>query len=424
MSVTICEVGPRDGLQNEAKTLEPALRADLVDRLAATGLRWIEAASFVNPKLVPQMAGAEEVVHAVTRRPGTTYAGLALNERGYERLVESGLDRGQLRRPRHRRLRPPQFQLDDRRVDRLGAPGDRTRACGRYRHRITVSVAFGCPFAGEVDTGRVLDLAATFAEAGAEEVVYADTIGVGVPRQVRALASGSKGLATRIGMHFHNTRNTGFANAYAAIEAGVELLDAAVGGTGGCPFAPKATGNIATEDLVYLLEGQGISDRGRPGRPDRGCELARDGSRPPPLGPAAHRRPVRPDRRVAGTAAPNPSPHPWVGKRTTLFPASILSKNVVRNGNNSVTILGRAQSRSVAVEQRDRLGGEALAAAREAEAVRRRRPTVMRSASTPAACASAARISSRLGAILGSSPIRMQSALTSSQPRARTSSIA
>ena len=126
------------------------------------------------------------------------------------------------------------------------------------RARTTISVAFGCPFAGAVDPGRVLELARSLAEAGADEVVFADTIGVGVPRQVRAFASGASGLGAEVGMHFHNTRNTGFANAYAALEAGIGLLDSSVGGTGGCPFAPKATGNIATEDLVYLLEGQGL----------------------------------------------------------------------------------------------------------------------------------------------------------------------
>ena len=259
MSVTICEVGPRDGLQNEAVTLEPALRAELVDRLAATGLRWIEAASFVNPRLIAQMAGAEEVVEAMTRRPGTTYAGLALNERGYERLVEAGLDQVNYAVPATDEfgLRNSNSTIAESTASALrviGLAGE-----GGLGTRITVSVAFGCPFAGEVDTGRVLELAETFAEAGAQEVVYADTIGVGVPRQVAALASGSKELGARIGMHFHNTRNTGFANAYAALESGVELLDASVGGTGGCPFAPNATGNVATEDLVYLLEGQGIS---------------------------------------------------------------------------------------------------------------------------------------------------------------------
>jgi isopropylmalate/homocitrate/citramalate synthase len=259
MSVTICEVGPRDGLQNEARTLEPALRAELVDRLAATGLCWIEAASFVNPRLVPQMAGAEEVAEKISRRPGVTYAGLALNERGYERLAEAALDQANYAVPATDEfgLRNSNSTIADSTASALRVI-DLARSGGRGV-RITISVAFGCPFAGEVDSGRVLELARTFAEAGAEEIVFADTIGVGVPRQVTALAAGSHGLGARIGMHFHNTRNTGFANAYAALESGVEILDASVGGTGGCPFAPKATGNVATEDLVYLLEGEGIS---------------------------------------------------------------------------------------------------------------------------------------------------------------------
>jgi (R)-citramalyl-CoA lyase len=259
MTVTICEVGPRDGLQNEARTLEPAVRAELVDRLAATGLRCIEAVSFVNPKLVPQMAGAEEVVGAITRRPDTTYVGLALNQRGYERLAESGLDQVNFAV-----AATDEFGLRNSNSTVADSTASALRvielACaGGVGTRITISVAFGCPFAGAVDAGRVLDLARSFADAGADEIVYADTIGVGVPRQVRELAEGSSGVDARIGMHFHNTRNTGFANSYAALEAGVELLDASVGGTGGCPFAPKATGNVATEDLVYLLEGQGIS---------------------------------------------------------------------------------------------------------------------------------------------------------------------
>ena len=258
MNVRICEVGPRDGLQNEATVVDPPTRAQLVDRLAAAGLSWIEAASFVNPKLVPQMADPEEVVRAIERRDGTTYAGLALNERGYDRLAESGLDEVNYAVPatdefgrRNSNSTVEQSLAAAERVIRLAHQDGR-------RARATISVAFGSPFEGAVDPGRVLELARSLAAAGADEIVFADTIGVGVPHQMRTLVEGGSGLGPMIGVHFHNTRNTGFANAYAALEAGCEMLDSSIGGTGGCPFAPRATGNIATEDLVYLLEGEGI----------------------------------------------------------------------------------------------------------------------------------------------------------------------
>ena len=258
MNVRICEVGPRDGLQNEATVVDPPTRAQLVDRLAAAGLSWIEAASFVNPKLVPQMADPEEVVRAIDRRDGTTYAGLALNERGYDRLAESGLDEVNYAVPatdefgrRNSNSTVEQSLAAAERVVGLAHEDGR-------RARATISVAFGSPFEGAVDPGRVLELARSLAAAGADEIVFADTIGVGVPHQVRTLVEGGSGLGPTIGVHFHNTRNTGFANAYAALEAGCEMLDSSIGGTGGCPFAPRATGNIATEDLVYLLEGEGI----------------------------------------------------------------------------------------------------------------------------------------------------------------------
>jgi isopropylmalate/homocitrate/citramalate synthase len=258
VSVTICEVGPRDGLQNEARALEASVRAELVNRLAAAGLRWIEAASFVNPKLVPQMAEAEAVVEAIARQDGTVYTGLALNEQGYARLAATGLDEVNFAVPatdtfgrRNSNSTVAESRAAAERVIALAHEDSR-------RARVTISVAFGCPFEGPVDSGFVLELAASLAQGGADEVVFADTIGVGVPRQVRTLVEGARDLGPGVGVHFHNTRNTGFANAYAALAAGVESFDASVGGTGGCPFAPKATGNIATEDLVYLLEGEGV----------------------------------------------------------------------------------------------------------------------------------------------------------------------
>jgi (R)-citramalyl-CoA lyase len=255
--VTVCDVGPRDGLQNERDVLPPETRAELVRRLAAAGLPRVEAASFVRPDRVPQMAGAEEVVAAVGDVPAEL-SGLVLNERGWERFRATPLARVNVTvaatnsfsernagMPRAEALRQTAAVLAA--AAEVGTP---TTA--------TVSVAFGCPFEGEVDPAEVLAVAERLAEAGAREVVLADTIGVATPRAVRDLVARTADLGPVVGGHFHNTRNTGYANSLAAIEAGATVLDASVGGLGGCPFAPRATGNIATEDLVYLLEGEGI----------------------------------------------------------------------------------------------------------------------------------------------------------------------
>jgi hydroxymethylglutaryl-CoA lyase/(R)-citramalyl-CoA lyase len=259
MKVTVCDVGPRDGLQNEATRLEPAVRAALVNRLAAAGLPRIEAVSFVSPQRVPQMAGAEAVVAAIEREPGVVYAGLALNERGYDRLRATALDEvhyafaatDTFNRRNANASVEESVQTAERIAER--AHGDGIRAT------VTIGVAFGCPFEGAVDAGYVLELAARLRAAGADEICFADTIGVAVPRQVRQIVDRAIALGMRpVGVHFHNTRNTGFANALAALEAGASVFDASVGGIGGCPFAPRATGNIATEDLAYLFAGEGV----------------------------------------------------------------------------------------------------------------------------------------------------------------------
>ncbi|MEA2271263.1 MAG: (R)-citramalyl-CoA lyase [Solirubrobacteraceae bacterium] len=257
MHLTICDVGPRDGLQNEATTLSPATRAELCNRLAAAGLPRVEAVSFVNPKRVPQMAGAEEVLRGIERRPGTLVAGLVLNERGYERAVAAEVDEIHYAFPVTEEFcaRNQNSTVADS-IDLAVRMTDRAKADG-VRFTVTLSVAFGCPFEGRVEPGRVLDAAARVAAAGPDEIVLADTIGVGVPSQVDVLVRGVAELGVPVGCHFHNTRNTGFANAVAAVQAGATMLDASLGGTGGCPFAPRATGNIATEDLVYLLHGMG-----------------------------------------------------------------------------------------------------------------------------------------------------------------------
>ena len=250
--ITICDVGPRDGLQNEETVLEPSVRAELVNRLAATGLPRIEAVSFVHPDRVPQMAGAEEVGMAIERREGVAYAGLVLNEKGYERFTASGLDR------LHFTLGATE-SFNERNTGMSVSQSVSTleRIETDKPVSVSISVSFGCPFEGAVDPAQVLDLGERCVQAGAGEVVFADTIGVGVPRQVTTLFKRAA-LQVPLGGHFHNTRNTGFANAYAAVEAGADVLDASVGGLGGCPFAPRATGNIATEDLVYLLHGEGV----------------------------------------------------------------------------------------------------------------------------------------------------------------------
>jgi isopropylmalate/homocitrate/citramalate synthase len=257
-AVTICDVGPRDGLQNEAEHLDPETRAELVDRLAGAGLPRIEAVSFVNPARVPQMAGAEEVVAGIDRHDGVVYAGLVLNERGYDRLAATGLDEVHVAFAATESFnRRNQNASPEESLAVATAIVDRAHADG-IRATVTVGVAFGCPFEGAVDPRRVLRYAEDLASAGVDEIVLADTVGVAVPRQVKQLVAEAAKLARPVGVHLHNTRNTGFANAYAALEAGATVLDASVGGLGGCPFAPRATGNICTEDLVYLLHGEGV----------------------------------------------------------------------------------------------------------------------------------------------------------------------
>ena len=258
MAVLVCDVGPRDGLQNESKTLEPALRAELCDRLASAGLKRIEAASFVNPKLVPQMAGAEDVMAALHRKPGASYAGLVLNEKGYERALAAGVDEVHYAFAATDEFgRRNQNATTEEGLKTALSLVARARA-DRMPITVTLSVAFGCPFEGPVPAERVLRLVERLMAVPPDEICLADTIGVGVPSQVKELVGGARKLGATLGAHFHNTRNTGYANAVAALDEGAVSLDASVGGAGGCPFAPKATGNIATEDLVYLLRGLGV----------------------------------------------------------------------------------------------------------------------------------------------------------------------
>jgi hydroxymethylglutaryl-CoA lyase/(R)-citramalyl-CoA lyase len=264
--IGLCDVGPRDGLQNDPVLLEPSRRAALAGRLAAAGLRRVEVASFVNPRLVPQMAGAEEVVAALPAAVGVAWSGLVLNERGLERALATGLREVHAAYPvtagfarANQNTTPEAAAAETARIV-AGAHAAGVRAT------VTLSCCFGCPFDGPVDPGLVREHVARSAAAGADEILLADTIGAGTPPQATRLVRDAIAAAPSVpvGLHLHNTRNTGYANAYAGLEAGATLLDASIGGLGGCPFAPRATGNIATEDLVYLLDGLGV---------EHGCDL-------------------------------------------------------------------------------------------------------------------------------------------------------
>ncbi|MGH9119039.1 MAG: hydroxymethylglutaryl-CoA lyase [Acidimicrobiales bacterium] len=259
--VDIVEVGPRDGLQNESAVLDTEAKLSFIARAVAAGARRIEVASFVNPQRVPQMADAEAVVAGLPAADDVTYVGLVLNRRGMERAIESGLREvnavvvgtdGFGTRNQGQTIEASLVGFAE--LARMAADAGMTISA-------TVSVAFGCPYEGEVPVERVADVAGRAAAAGAQEIALGDTIGVATPGDVAARIDAAReavdGIPLRV--HFHNTRNTGIANAYAAVEAGVTVLDASIGGIGGCPFAPKATGNIPTEDLVYMLDRMGIA---------------------------------------------------------------------------------------------------------------------------------------------------------------------
>jgi hydroxymethylglutaryl-CoA lyase len=254
--IEIVEVGPRDGLQNEKAVVEVEDRIEFIRRLEAAGARRIEAVSFVNPRRVPQMAGAEEIMAALPREEGRSRIGLVLNERGWERAVASGCDEANVVV-----CASDGFGIRNQGADvaqqltALAAIAARRELDGGPPISLTISVAFGCPFDGEVSLGQVIDIVREGARLGIGEIALADTIGVADPWTVRDRIAAAREAApeARLRMHFHDTRGAGLANAFASVEAGVDVLDASCGGLGGCPFAPAATGNIATEDLVYML---------------------------------------------------------------------------------------------------------------------------------------------------------------------------
>ncbi len=258
-NVQIVEVGPRDGLQNESVLFTTSQKLEFLGRVIDAGARRVEAASFVNPKLVPQMADAEAVAAGLPRRAGVTFIGLVLNKRGALRALEAGMDE----------LGAVCAASDGFALRNQGMTSDASLAmcCEVVRlargqahpAQITISTAFGCPFDGEVDPSRVVEMARLAAASGPVEIAIADTIGVASPGEVSALvervAAAIRPLPVRV--HFHNTRNTGLANVWAALHAGAQIVDASLGGIGGCPFAPRATGNVPTEDVAYMLERSG-----------------------------------------------------------------------------------------------------------------------------------------------------------------------
>ena len=264
-AVEIVEVSPRDGLQNEGRPVGTADKLRLIESLIRAGVRRLEATSFVHPARVPQMADAEAVMAGLKSVPGVVVSGLVLNRRGAERAIAAGCDELTFTVVASEALgQRNQGQTVEQGLLAWAEVSAMARAAGR-RAAVMIAAAFGCPFEGAVDPARVEDIARQVLRSGPAEIGLADTVGVGTPRQVVDLfvrvrtaiaAAGTGQPAMRA--HFHNTRNTGYANAYAALLAGATVLDSSAGGIGGCPFAPRATGNIATEDLLYLLDGLGV----------------------------------------------------------------------------------------------------------------------------------------------------------------------
>jgi hydroxymethylglutaryl-CoA lyase len=261
-SIGFVEVGPRDGLQNEREVVSTAYKIALIERSIAAGARRIEVTSFVNPKRVPQMADADAVCAALPQRPDVSFIGLVMNARGAERAIATGrIDQlGAVAVATDKFAMANQGQTCDESVEAAKQIIALARAAG-LTGQATIGASFGCPFEGEVSEARVVDMARRLAEAGPVEIGLADTIGVGNPAQVarlvKAVREAINPLPVRV--HFHNTRGTGLANVWAAVQSGARVVDASLGGLGGCPFAPGAAGNVPSEDVVYMLERAGIA---------------------------------------------------------------------------------------------------------------------------------------------------------------------
>lgn len=260
-SIEFVEVGPRDGLQNEKILVSTADKLALIGRAIDAGARRIEVTSFVNPKRVPQMADAEEVCAGLPQRDDVTYIGLVMNQRGAERAIATGrIDQlGAVAVSTDTFAMANQGQTSDESVEAAKAVIELARSQGRTG-QCTIAASFGCPFEGEVAEGRVVEMAVAIAKSGPVEIALADTIGVANPAHVARLVErvrhAVEPLPVRV--HFHNTRNTGLANVWAAVNAGATVIDASLGGLGGCPFAPGAAGNVPSEDVVYMLERAGV----------------------------------------------------------------------------------------------------------------------------------------------------------------------
>ena len=260
-TIEFVEVGPRDGLQNEALLVSTADKVELIRRAIAAGVRRIEVASFVNPSKVPQMADAEAVVAALGKPAGVTRIGLVLNQRGAERALASGVDQlGAVA------VASDEFGVRNQGQNSAESVAEAARIIALAKDagvsaQVTIAAAFGCPFSGAVDPAHVVRMAKALAQAGPAEIALADTIGVAVPAEVSALVTAVRAAIAPlpVRVHFHNTRGTGIANVWAAVEAGASVVDGSIGGLGGCPFAPGAAGNVASEDVAYMLERSGIA---------------------------------------------------------------------------------------------------------------------------------------------------------------------
>lgn len=260
-AIEFVEVGPRDGLQNEQALISTGQKISLIERAIDAGVRRIEATSFVNPKKVPQMADADAVCAGLPDRPDVAFIGLVMNVRGAERAIATGRinQLGAVAVATDQFAMANQGQTSDESVEAAKEIVALARSAG-LTGQVTIGASFGCPFEGEVSEDRVVEMAAAIADASPVEVALADTIGVGNPAHVSRLVARVREAIGPIPVrvHFHNTRGTGLANVWAAVEAGASVIDGSIGGLGGCPFAPGAAGNVASEDVVYMLERAGV----------------------------------------------------------------------------------------------------------------------------------------------------------------------